>query len=829
MSVKVLTRVAGVSVAAIAASMWTPSFAQDASSDGASTGAEDRENAIIVTAQGREQSLQDVPISVSVLSGETLVEQGVTDLQGLSTKVSNVKITTGSLVNSINIRGVGSGENPGFEQAVATFADGVYRSRSRTTMAALFDVERVEVLKGPQTTFFGANASAGALNISTRKPNGTFEYDASALYEFNHGEYDVQGGVSFPVSDSLSARVAGRLAGMDGWIDLPNESEGPQEDTVQGRLSLRWEPSATWTTDFRIDGVRTRIDDFTPFQLAKCPPPAGFPVSGVCQAIIDTNGAVDGDSRFDNTLDFHAEPGDSFSNFDFVEIALNNSWDVGPGTLRSITAYSDMSVSNLGSLVPTLYATPSGNEPFPVEATEDYEFYSQELRFESATGGLIEYLAGAYYHHGRLDYTTHAGFFFNPAPFPSFPTLMETVFGVDIPNFDVATPLTGYVESSQKEETFSAFAALTINPADNLRINLGGRYSNISKEATRRQIIGTSVNADDETFVAFPDTIYNANIDINGDFVPDIVVPMTIGQMFCGLVSCDLGEFAEPKVDNDKFMPSAGVQFDVAPDVMLYANYSMGFKAGGFSTTSTASTFGPEEVDAYEIGMKSKLFNGNLTLNVAAFRMDYQGLQETTFDANLASSIDNAAGARSEGVEVGVSWRLSDYLTFGADVAYLDAVYTDYPNGECTKISRYVPANPANPAGPSVCAANGGVQDMSGKRRSWAPEWSGSVRFDAAVPVGNGELQVTPSLDFSSWFYMTATADDLLRQKGYAKANLRIAYGPSEGPWQVALIGRNLTNEVTTSYRLGVPGGDGSTSNLVDRGRSIGVQFVIRH
>jgi outer membrane receptor protein involved in Fe transport len=209
--------------------------------------------------------------------------------------------------------------------------------------------------------------------------------------------------------------------------------------------------------------------------------------------------------------------------------------------------------------------------------------------------------------------------------------------------------------------------------------------------------------------------------------------------------------------------------------------------------------------------------------------MDYQGLQETTFDANLASSIDNAAGARSEGVEVGVSWRLSDYLTFGADVAYLDAVYTDYPNGECTKISRYVPADPANPAGPSVCAANGGVQDMSGKRRSWAPEWSGSVRFDAAVPVGNGELQVTPSLDFSSWFYMTATADDLLRQKGYAKANLRIAYGPSDGPWQVALIGRNLTNEVTTSYRLGVPGGDGSTSNLVDRGRSIGVQFVIRH
>lgn len=818
------TGVAGSSLIAMAACLASPAAAQQEENVDRDNG-----NEIIVTAQGREQALQDVPVSVSVVTGDSLTEQGVTDLQGLSSMVSNVKITTGSLVNSINIRGVGSGENPGFEQAVATFADGVYRSRSRTTMAALFDVERVEVLKGPQTTFFGANASAGALNITTKKPDGDLEYNASALYEFNHGEYDVQAGVSLPVTDTLSARVAGRVSGMEGWIELPDGEKGPHDNSVQGRLSLHWQPSSNWTSDFRIDGARSRIRNFTPFQLANCPPPAGFPTSGVCQAIIDTNDAIDGDPAYDNELDFHAEPGDSFSNFDFLELALNNSWDVGVGTLRSITAYSDMQVANRNSLIPVLYATASGYDPFPVETNEGYEFFSQELRFESNLGGLIEYMFGGYYHHGKLDYETYAGFFFNPAPFPSFPGLMETVFGVDLPDFDATTALTGSPVTNQVEDTYSAFASVTINPTDSLRINLGGRYSKIEKSAHRSSPIGTSVNAIGDTFVPFEDTLYNANIDIDGDFIPDIVVPMTKSDMFCALVACSLDDFANTEVENDKFMPSAGIQYDLTPDAMIYASYSKGFKAGGFSTTSTPSTFGPEEVDAYEIGVKNQLFDGDLTLNIAAFRMDYDGLQETTFDANLASSITNAAGARSEGIELGLAWRLSEFVTIAADVAYLDAKYTDYANGECSKISQYTPADQGDPSGPTVCGAAGGVQDMSGKRRSWAPEWNGSVRLDAVIPVGNNELQISPWVDFSSWFYMTATADELLRQDGFAKVGLRVAYGPSDGPWQIALIGRNLTDEVTTSYRLGVPGGDGSTSNLVDRGRSVGIQVTFKN
>jgi outer membrane receptor protein involved in Fe transport len=174
---------------------------------------------VVVTAQRREQRLQDVPVAVSVVSGESLERGNLRTLEDIGTRLPNVKITSGPLVDQINIRGVGSGQNAGFEQSGATFVDGIYRSRSRSTHAALFDVERVEVLKGPQTTFFGANAIAGAINITTRVPDNTFAANGSALYSPSDDEYNVEGGVTLPMSDTFSVRVAARLSGLNGYID----------------------------------------------------------------------------------------------------------------------------------------------------------------------------------------------------------------------------------------------------------------------------------------------------------------------------------------------------------------------------------------------------------------------------------------------------------------------------------------------------------------------------------------------------------------------------------------------------------------------------------
>ena len=796
-----------VSLAALAiATMSGPSAAAEVENDQPSGGSAIAD--IIVTAQGRQQRLQDVPVSVSVVSGDQLEQQGIRTLQDVSSRVANVRITTGSLVNSINVRGVGSGENPGFEQAVATFADGVYRSRSRTTMSALFDVDRVEILKGPQTTFFGANASAGALSITTRKPGDVFEYNASGLYGLSDGEYNFEGGVTMPISATLSGRAAVRVSGMEGFVDLPGGKNGPHDNSVQGRLSLRWQPTANWTTDLRVDRARSRIDDYAPFQMTNCPASGGFPASSVCESILAAN------ADFEDKLDYNSQSLPSYSHFDFFETALTNNFDVGPGTIRTITAYSDMKVKQRQPLIPVNYPTLSGYEPFPIEAKEKYKFFSQEVRFESKSGGTFEYAFGGYYQHGKLDYDTQAGFFFNPGPFPSFPALIETVFG-DYPDFDPSYALTGAPFSQQRENTWSAFASLTIRPVERVRINLGGRYTDVTKKAHRYLVIGSTENAVAETLVPYTSA------------TPDGQLPLPVAA--CIIMGCTLGDFATNKVHDNKFMPSVGLQFDATDDVMLYATYSKGFKAGGFSTSSSPSVFGPEVVDAYEIGMKGSFFDRALTLNIAAFRMDYKGLQETTFDSNLASSITNAAGARSQGIEVGAGWRIAEGVRFSADLAYLDAKYTDYANGECTKLSQYaLSGNPDNPA-ETVCEAGGGIQDLSGKRRAYAAKWSGSVGLDFTVPAGDNEFRVSPVVNFSSAYFMTATADDLFRQKAFQKYDLRLGYGPADRRWELAVIGRNLTNVATTSYRLGVPGADGSVLNLVERGRSVGIQLTVKN
>lgn len=786
-----------VAMAVALAVLTAPAFAQQADTAAANDAAAD----IVVTAQGRAQRLQDVPVAVSVLGGEALEQQGIRSLQDVSQRLGNVKITLGTQVNSINIRGVGSGENPGFEQAVATFSDGVYRSRSRASVAALFDIERLEVLRGPQTTFFGANASAGALSITTRKPSGNFEWNATGLYGVSDGEYNFEAGVSAPLTETLGVRVAGRLSGMNGFVKMATGGHGPNDDSRQARVSLRWQPSSSWTTDFRFDIVRSRIDNANPFQLLDCPAPAGIPSSPACGAIIATQGA-----NLENELDFRSSARPSFQDFDFHEAALTNELDVGAGKLKSVSAYNRMKVRSALNLIPVPFPAVNGTqEGFPISQQERYRFFSQEVRFESNSGGTFEYTLGAYYQYGKLNFGGLSNFYFAP-----FGAIIENALRVDFPDITPTTPYASGYGSVQTENTFSAFAAATIRPVDHLRINLGARYTSVRKKATRLLTVGTSQNGDPSTYVVFGNgTAPSATIG----------VPITRSQGFCAIIGCELNDFNPRKKTDDQFMPSVGVQYDFADRLMGYATYSKGFKAGGYSASSSASVFGPEKVDAYEIGLKGSAAGNMLTYNLAIFRMNYTGLQETTFDVNAASRVSNVAGARSQGVELGTALRLSSYLRLDADIAYLNSKYTDYPNAECTKL-QIAGTPPGFPC----------VQNLSGSRRAYAPKWSGSVGAEVTVPVSaDYQVRANPVVAFSSGFFMTATSDPLLYQSRYAKVDLRVAFSPVAGPWELAVVGRNLTNRATASYRLGIPGANGSTLALVERARSVGIQFSIRN
>jgi outer membrane receptor protein involved in Fe transport len=736
---------------------------------------------ITVTAQRRKQRLQDVPVAVSVVSGASLAQGNIKTLEDVSARLPNVKITSGPLVDQINIRGVGSGQNAGFEQSVATFVDGVYRSRSRAVRAALFDVDQVEVLKGPQTTFFGNNAIAGALNITTKKPGDRFECNASALGTFDDGEYDLEGGVTMPLAETLSVRLAARVSGMDGYIDnRTTGSDGPHSNERLGRVSLRWQPNDAFRSDLRFDAGRFDTSNALSAELVGCPPGAPFVLTpgNTCGAFLASRGGA-----IDDRFDYHSDSPSTYLDYQFHEAAWTNTIELGRFSVAATTGYFHQEYSDLVQLIPTPLLGVGGFDQLPARLYEDFDQFSQEIRLQSPAGERLEYMVGAYYSDAKPTLDNTAGFFFLP-------------FGAFTPFTTPDMPITGRPQFTEKDRTLSGFASATIRATDRFRINLGARYTNIRKEANRHVSFGTSVNGKRETYVELP-----ANAQ----------------AVLAAVIGADLGPFANPTRTDRKFMPSGGVQFDLTDNIMSYASYSRGFKAGGFSAASLADEFGPETVNAYEVGFKGTFFDHKLTLNTAVFRSDYAGLQEATVvfapSGTIVSLIRNAAAARAQGVELGGSVRVSPSLSINADLAWLDAKYTDYPDGACTMAANVTPN----------C-----VQDLSGKRRGYAPEWSGNLSADMTWPVGEYQLRINPSVYFSSEFFESATADPLLRQGGYAKADLRLGYGPASERWEVAIVGKNLTDKATAGFRNPVTLAPGSQYVLPDRPRTIGLQVLIK-
>jgi outer membrane receptor protein involved in Fe transport len=204
---------------------------------------------VVVTAQKREQSLQDVPISILVTTGEALEKQNLARLEDLTQQMPNVHVSRGTIADQLTIRGVGSGLNGGFEQSVGTYVDGVYHGRGHASQSSFVDVERLEVLRGPQSIYFGNNAIGGAFSVATRKPGDSWETQTKASYETEARESTIEVGTGGPVSDTLGLRVAARYSDMDGF--LKNAGTGQRNPGIEDkfvRATLMWEPGDLWKT-----------------------------------------------------------------------------------------------------------------------------------------------------------------------------------------------------------------------------------------------------------------------------------------------------------------------------------------------------------------------------------------------------------------------------------------------------------------------------------------------------------------------------------------------------------------------------------------------------
>lgn len=740
---------------------------------------------IIVTAQKREQSLQDVPISVVAVSGDEISAKGYGELNDITTALPNVTVNESALGDVLFIRGIGSGANIGFEQSVATFIDGVYFGRGLQSRNAFLDIERVEVLRGPQVAFFGNSAIGGALNIATRNPNEEFEGEFTLAYEDGTDKVTSELTAGGPLSETLGARIALRYLDQDGWqTNTTIDEKEPQEERFAGRMTFDWNPNDRLNVNLKLHAEKSDTVGRA-LQAVGCPPPnpAQTP-STYCLIYGDLPQA---DFSFDDER-FGPGPGGpfptnkDFNNLDSHSAITTINWHLGDYTLTSVTSYSEYEDhrSQSGASIAGPYL---GTLLYNFEhVQEDFQQYSQELRITSSTNGHVEWMAGAYYQGIELDVTND---------FAAGPT---------------ATRLSNHF---QEDESWSVFGSATWYINNDLRATLSLRYTEVDKEVRRTQIIAQNAGNHDLAAAVPMDPTHPLHSMIRDDF------GWTDGVL-------------ESDRSDDDLNPSIDVQYDLNDALMVYASYAQGFKAGGFDEQNgtldpAAMSFEPEEVDSYELGLKSAWFDRSMQLNAAIFRNEYDNLQVSTFDGVINFLVTNAASSVAQGLEVDLLWQMSETLRLSFQGAYLDAYYDERLNGQCT--------SPQSVGVVPGCDLSGSMptQNLTDKSLPWAPEFAGNVTLEHSWAFKNGyELQSTVQLVYEDEFETADDNDPFLTQDAYTKTNLTFKLTDSNKTWDLSLIGKNIFDRKTSHQGNDLPLTAGSYFKMLDKPRTVALQGRIR-
>lgn len=731
---------------------------------------------VVVTAQKRAENLQSVPISAQVISSSDLTQHNYNSLSDLAATVPSVNISSGAFSNNLFIRGIGSGpNNPSYDQSVATFVDGIYFGRSRMSDGLLLDLDRIEILKGPQSTFFGNNAIAGALNIVTRKPTDHFEAWGRLLYG-QFGQYAAEGAVGGPLTDTFGVRVAvTRNGDAQGWIDNVNlHQDVPHINNEAGRLTLLYHPSASFDATFKVEASQHRTSGSfadQPGQWVNCPPPAPIPPSfaGVCAQAIALN--VPLGLNNDETTGL-AGQGNSLSTFQDV---LTLNYRFAGLTFTSVTGFYNY---HFGADVD------SGQLPVFVylaqQNTEKYDQVSQELRLASGSSGTLEYMAGVYFQSDQLPESIdiNAPFADSVATIPGFGALASYLPVSFEPGF------------SQDEKVYSIFGSLGWNVTSSWKLNAGLRASRVDKDFDGYLRYGTS------------DLTY-------GGFTP---IPASLEPLW-GVLEGPPGTQSAERSDQ-ALMPSAGIQYRIDPTAMLYLTYSRGFKAGGFNGLLPNKPlddleFGPEHVNAYELGIKSRWLSDTVLVDLDVFRSDYLGLQANTQVYQPATNtysplVRNAAESLSQGVELEAQWVVNSSFHLTTNVTYLDAYYVRYPNASPTTLQSYCATLTAAAfSAIPQCLAYGypvpPYANLSGAPTPYSPRWSGSLTADYIARLPGGFLFTTELVPYVTTGYGTSagdTTDPIYHVGGYMRLDGRMTLESPDGHWAFDLIGKNLTDHV---------------------------------
>jgi iron complex outermembrane receptor protein len=647
------------------------------------------ESEVVVTASRTgKTTLQNTPLAVTAFSAEKLVDNGLLDVRDLAGYVPNTSISRTTVFAQIFIRGIGSTNvYGGSDPSVALNVDNVYIGRSFAQFADFLDVERVEVLRGPQGTLYGRNAVGGAINIISRRPSDDFEAQAR-LTAGNYGRIQTQAFVSGPIADKWSGSLSGSYLSHDAYIKniVPTGNDIFDANRGSVRAQLKYEPSDKFSAITRADygGADEATLSYSKL-LAPFEPVSNSILGDYSRVALNrTNWHKLGAGGIAEEVNFKASP----------------NWEV-----RGVLAYR---------------ANDAKTEVDSDDTALDVTMVHQEEKQNQSSAELS--VLG---HVGRFDIVSGVYYFDENVKTNVF----VKVFG--------AGQIRGFTPRSTTEAS-AVFAQATYNVTPKLAFTAGARYTHEDRgfdQHVEGVVIATGA-------AAFPTITYQRDAKF------DALTPRVLAE----------------------WRPNS--------NLMVYASATRGFKSGGFNFSATASAlaqFRPEKVWSYEIGERSTLMDGRLTLNLTGFWYDYTDLQQFIATAPGVANIQNAAAADVQGVELESQLRPTSNVDIGLSASYLDATYKSYKGA------------------PLPQPLGGAPVDATGKRLNNAPKFSGSAFVELRKPMSSGELFVRPDIVWFSRQYYEPTNYILQSQGAYELINLSLGYRAKDN-WEAALWGRNLAD-----------------------------------
>tara|TARA_B100001939_G_scaffold347695_1_gene370156 strand:+ start:11288 stop:13579 length:2292 start_codon:yes stop_codon:yes gene_type:complete len=588
---------------------------------------------IVVTAQKRSENLQEVPIAVTAMSGKFLEDSGIVALDEVSTRTPGFTMSRFNMAQpQLFIRGIGSTDDSAFgDQSVGVFVDEVYVGRAGGSDFDLMDLERLEVLRGPQGTLYGKNVVGGAVNIITKKPSAETQVKLRGSYG-NFNRYELRGLVNGALSDTVNAKLSLSKVERDGHSTSSIDgSKLSDENNFSARAQLLFTPNEEveflLSADYSRDRLAGNSRDCFGEQFVF------FPWFAPGQPL--------GASPCSEDPFVNEKTVNGFQNRDVWGVSGKITWQTGLGELTSITAYRNSDFEFQEDF--------SGSDANLVinNVDEDAKQFSQELRLgDVSEDGRFKWIAGLYYFNEKIDRLDNNDFRGNDA------AVMVTPSPVPGLTWGQLLPLTGqpwgqapfniFFDQFNTTNSYAAFGQATYDLTQQVSITLGARYTHEKKDAE----------------------INGFGFDPTGGF---LAAPYDVS----------------PSQSWNSFTPKATLDYKVTEDAMVYVSYSEGFKSGGFNGSASSEAaalrgFDPEKAKQWEVGLKSMWLDGQVRLNLTAFHIDYTDLQVFQLVNGAELVIDNAADATSKGFEAELTAALTKELTFNANYAYLDASYSSY-------------------------------------------------------------------------------------------------------------------------------------------------------